>query len=383
MSKFNSVKLVGVAIGVCATLSGCGIFGGNKNTDYRAQGGKIPSLEVPPDLTSPTTDDRFVIPDGRGTTYSQYSQRGIAVPASASNQVGVQKVEGARIERAGAQRWLVVTASPERVWATVKEFWTESGFTLNRENVTAGIMETDWREDKAKVQQDLLRRTIGRVFDGIWDSGFRDKFRTRIEPGTETGTTEIFVTHRGLEEVFNNPDKMSTTWTPRPVDRELEAEMLSRLMVKFGVAAEKAAAATATASTASGTSATPAPPRATYDKDKGGPLKVSEPFDRAWRRVGLALDNTGFTVEDRDRSKGLFFVRYIDPEADTKSASDKGWLDKLAFWRKDDPASKPQYRIYVAESAGVTNVEVQSGDGKPDNSATAKRILSLLVDRLK
>jgi outer membrane protein assembly factor BamC len=142
--------------------------------------------------------------------------------------------------------------------------------------------------------------------------------------------------------------------------------------------AEVTGAETATAAAAA------SPPRATYDKDKGGPLTVSEPFDRAWRRVGLALDNTGFTVEDRDRSKGLFFVRYIDPDAEAKgSSSGKGWLDRLAFWRKDDPASKPQYRIFVAENAGVTNVEVQSGDGKTDNSATAKRILSLLVDRLK
>jgi outer membrane protein assembly factor BamC len=383
MSKYFLLKSAVVGLTLVGTLSGCGFFGGNKNTDYRAQGGKIPSLEVPPDLTSPTTDDRFVIPDGKGTTFSQYNQRGTAGPAVVGSVVGALKVDGARIERAGNQRWLVVTAPADRVWPTVKDFWTESGFTLARENATAGIMETDWRQDTSKIPQDLLRRTVGRLIDGMWDSGYRDRFRTRIEPGAEAGTTEIYLTHRGLEEVYNNPDKLSTTWTPRGPDRELEAEMLSRMMVKFGIAAEKATAAVTGAGTATAAAAA-SPPRATYDKDKGGPLTVSEPFDRAWRRVGLALDNTGFTVEDRDRSKGLFFVRYIDPDAEAKgSSSGKGWLDRLAFWRKDDPASKPQYRIFVAENAGVTNVEVQSGDGKTDNSVTAKRILSLLVDRLK
>jgi len=167
--------------------------------------------------------------------------------------------------------------------------------------------------------------------------------------------------------------------------------MLARLMLKFGYAAtaEKdktiaAAVATTTAGIATAsTAATAAPARASYDKEKGGSLKVNEPFDRAWRRVGLALDNTGFTVEDRDRSKGLFFVRYIDPDAEAKSTNGKGFLDKLAFWRKDDPASRPQYRLFVSEVAGISEVVVQTPDGKMDNSATAKRILSLLLDQLK
>ncbi len=379
MSKSHCLKLLGVSLATGVLLSGCSWFGTNKNTDYRAQGGKLPSLEVPPDLTSPTADDRYIIPDGRGTTLSAYNQRGTATPQAVGNQVGVLKVDGARVERAGNQRWLVVNANPERVWSTSKEFWAENGFTLLRENAATGIMETDWREDRSKIPQDLIRRTVGRVIDGLWDSGLRDKYRTRIEAGTETGTTEIFITHRGLEEIFNNPDKVSTTWQPRPTDLGLEAEMLSKLLVKFGVAAEKAIATTG--APAAGT--TVAAARASFDKTKGGPLTVNEPFDRAWRRVGLALDNSGFTVEDRDRSKGLFFVRYIDPEGDTKVSKDKGWLDKLAFWRKDDPASKPQYRIFVADAGANSTVVVQSGEGKAENSDTAKRILSLLLDRLK
>ena len=357
-------------------LAGCG-FTSNKSTDYRSQGGKIPSLEVPPDLTSPVADDRFVIPDSKATTFSTYNRERSSTPASGS--AVLPKVENARIERAGEQRWLVVKASPEQVWTTIRDFWVESGFVLKRETRETGIMETDWAENRSKIPQDLVRRTVGRLLDGLYDTGTRDKFRTRIEVGNEPGTTDIYVSHRGVGEVYTNADKTSTAWQPQPADKELEAEMLARLMLKFGFGGglDKASAI------AGATGAPANVARASYDKNKGGSLKVNEPFDRAWRRVGLALDRVGFTVEDRDRSKGLFFVRYIDPEVDARSGQEKGFLDKLAFWRKDDPAAKPQYRVHVAEVAGISDVEVQGIDGRLDNSATAKRILGLLLEQLR
>ena len=377
-SKRNLLVAFAAAL-VSIFLTACGSFGSSgKNTDYRSQGGKIPSLEVPPDLTSPVVDDRFVIPDSKATTFSSYNRERGVVPTTGT--VVLPKVDGARIERAGEQRWLVVKSAPDKAWPVIKEFWTETGFILKRESPEVGIMETDWAENRAKIPLDIVRRTVGRVLDGLYDSGYRDKFRTRLEAGVEPGTTDVYVSHRGLEEIYTNIDKSSTSWQPRATDRELEAEMLARLMAKFGVAAA-ADKPNAVAGAAPGTVSVA---RAFYAPDKSGSLKVNEPFDRAWRRVGLALDRIGFTVEDRDRSKGLFFVRYIDPDVEAKSSGgQKGFFDKLAFWRKDDPASKPQYRIFVAESAGTSDVMVQGADGKPDNSSTSKRILNLLLEQLK
>jgi outer membrane protein assembly factor BamC len=380
ISKRNLVVAFSAAL-TSIFFSGCSLFGtAEKNTDYRSQGGKIASLEVPPDLTSPIVDDRFVIPDAKGTTFSSYNRERGAAPTTGT--AVLPKIESARIERAGEQRWLVVKTSADKAWPIVKEFWTETGFILKRESPEVGIMETDWAENRAKIPMDAIRRTVGRVLDGLYESGFRDKFRTRIEQGAEPGTIDVYVSHRGVEEVYTNPDKNSTGWQPRAADKELEAEMLARLMIKFGFVgtADKA-------TTVAGATSAPANiARAFYAPDKSGSLKVNEPFDRAWRRVGLALDHIGFTVEDRDRSKGLFFVRYIDPDADAKSSGgnkDKSFLDKLAFWRKDDPASKPQYRIFVAEAAGISDVIVQNADGKTDTSSTSKRILSLLLEQLK
>lgn len=377
MPNRNLVLAVAAAL-TTVFLSACGSFGtSGKSTDYRSQGGKIPSLEVPPDLTSPVVDDRFVIPDPKATTFSAYNrERGVA--PTTGNGV-LPKVDGARIERAGEQRWLVVKTSPDKAWPVIREFWIGTGFILKRESPEVGIMETDWAENRAKIPMDFVRSAVGRVLDGLYESGYRDKFRTRLEPGAEAGTTDVYVSHRGLEEIYTNADKSSTGWQPRPTDKELEAEMLARLMVKFGIAV-----ATDKANTVVGTTAASNVARAFYAPDKSGSLKVNEPFDRAWRRVGLALDRIGFTVEDRDRSKGLFFVRYIDPDTEAKaSGGQKGFFDKLAFWRKDDPTSKPQYRIFVAEAAGISDVVVQGADGQPDNSSTSKRILSLLLEQLK
>ena len=373
-------RMIAVAAALASIfLTGCGSFGtSGKNTDYRSQGGKIPSLEVPPDLTSPVVDDRFVIPDPKANTFSTYNRERGAAPTSGT--VVLPKVDSARIERAGEQRWLVVKSTPDKTWPVIKEFWTETGFILKRESPEVGIMETDWAENRAKIPLDIVRRTVGRVLDGIYDSGYRDKFRTRLEPGAEAGTTDIYVSHRGLEEVYTSADKVGAAWQPRAADRELEAEMLARLMVKFGFAGTPDKATAIAGATAGPASVA----RAFFAPDKSASLKVNEPFDRAWRRVGLALDRIGFTVEDRDRSKGLFFVRYIDPDAEAKaSGGGKGLFDKLAFWRKDDPAAKPQYRIFVAEVAGISDVTVQGADGTPDNTSTSRRILSLLLEQLK
>ena len=376
--KLNRIVVFGISSGLIG-LTGCSWLP-TSNQDYRTQGQntKVRSLDVPPDLTKPVGDDRFLVPDAKGTTYSQYTRErsGQAGQPAVSGSTVLPKFETARIVRSGEQQWLVVKTTPERVWPMVKEFWGETGFALIRETPESGIMETDWAENRAKIGQDPIRNTVGRFLDGLYSTGERDKFRTRLEPGTEPGTTEIFVSHRGLEEIYTNADNNSTGWRFRPSDKSLEIDMLGRMMVKFGMASDKTTAV-------AGATNVPLTARATYDTVKGGNLIVNEPFDRAWRRVGLALDRSGFTVEDRDRSKGTFFVRYIDPESDKSAKTSKSWIDWLAFWRSDKVADRPQYRIKVSDSGASSAVEIQAADGKADNSATAKRILTLLFEQLR
>ena len=220
------------------SLSDIGIE--SKKIDYKTAGkAKAPSLEVPPDLTSPTRDDRYAVPDtvGKGTaTFSAYNQeRSPQALAQAQQQSNVlPQVDKTRIERAGSQRWLVVAGRPNEIWDQVKEFWQETGFIVKLEIPEAGVMETDWAENRAQIQQDFIRNMLGKAIDSLYSTAERDKFRTRLEPGTEPGTTDIFISHRGMYETFINEGKDQTRWQPREPDPELEAEMLRRLMTPLG-----------------------------------------------------------------------------------------------------------------------------------------------------
>ncbi|MBN8448048.1 MAG: outer membrane protein assembly factor BamC [Candidatus Accumulibacter sp.] len=364
-------------------LAGCtGSLLEPKRIEYKsASGSSVPPLEVPPDLTSPTRDDRYAVPDtaGKGTaTFSAYAaERSPQARAQQKSEV-LPEVDQARIERSGTQRWLVATGSPDKLWGTVKEFWQETGFLIKLELPDAGVMETDWAENRAKIPQDFIRNVLGKVIDSVYSTAERDKFRTRLEPGTTPGTTDIFISHRGMYEIFVSEGKDQTKWQPRPADPELEAEMLRRLMIRLGSEEKRATAAIQAAQEKPLERA-----RLSRGADGAGTLEVEETFDRAWRRVGLALDRVGFTVEDRDRSRGLYFVRYVDPETDNEKKEDS-FLSKLNPF-KGSSASKTQtqYRIFVREAGGKSTVQVLSLEGGVDQSETSKRILNLLYDQLK
>ncbi len=372
-------RLSSLALSLLAVaLSGCSMLPDSRKIDYKSAS-KAPTLEVPPDLSQIVRDDRFLVPDsgGKGSaTFSAYSAD--RTPAAmAQNSTILPQVDKVRVERSGNQRWLVVAVPADKLWDTVKDFWQETGFIIKTERPDAGVMETDWAENRAKIGDDFLRKTLGNLLDTLYSTGERDKFRTRFEPGAEPGTTDIFISHRAMEEVYTSTAKDDTRWQPRASDPELEAEMLRRLMVRLGSEEKRAEALVAV---------TKAEPRAKLAAkgDGAGTLEVYERFDRAWRRVGLALDRVGFTVEDRDRSRGLYFVRYVDPDADA-GKKDPGLLSKLAFWKSSDPiaSSKVQYRIHVSDDGPKSGVQVLSTEGGADRSDTSKRILALLLEQLQ
>ena len=368
------VRAAVLAVGVAFVLVGCESMSSlGKKIDYKSTS-TSPALAIPPDLTTPQYDDRYNV-----ATASGMAARDATRPRSGGD-IAPNANADARIVKVGNERWLVVKATPEQAWNTARQFWGENGFVLAIEQPTYGIMETDWAENRAEIPPDFLRQSVGKLADVFYTTYKRDKFRTRIERGTEPGTVDIYVSMRRMEQVPTTTiDKVSPAgfaWAVMPPNPSIEAEFLTRMMIKFGTSEPAAAAAVARATTPGGT-----PELARIDKtaDGGSRLVVEDNFDRTWRRVGLALDRVGFTVTDRDRSKGTYFVRYADPEAAKKQ---QGWLDKLAFW-KDTTEKVEQYRISIAESAPPTVVVVQDANGAPDRTPNADRILALLKDQLK
>ncbi len=374
----SSLRVV-IASSLFVPLLGCSTqssFLESKKIDYKSAG-QIQPLEIPPDLTSPSSDDRFAVPDGKSsssTRLSTYESGKIAAGSSDKSGKVLPVNSKIKLERDGSQRWLKIDMPAEDLWLQVRDFWQETGFILKIDASEAGVMETDWAENRAKIPQDILRSTIGKVFDGLYSTGERDKFRTRLERGKEAGTTEVYISHRGMQEVYTSELKKDTRWQPRKADPELEAEMLLRLANRLG--SEDAR---------NQIDAQPKPEdRAKLVKSGEGKsqLDVLEDFERAWRRVGLALDRVGFTVDDRDRSKGIYFVSYVDPQDDNK-VKPKGFFARIFGSGDPKPGKQEQYRILVSDAGETTAVRIQDKTGSPEKTAVGGKILELLYDQLK
>jgi outer membrane protein assembly factor BamC len=367
MSQPRPASRLPVRLGLLAmatlVVSGCSVLQEDK-IDYKGAA-RGSTLDVPPDLTQLSRDSRYNVP-GSVVTASGYQT---AQPAAAGSGTAAVSVGDVRIERAGTQRWLVVDRPADKLWSPVRDFWQENGFLLEVDQESLGIMETDWAENRAKLPQDFIRSTIGKLFDSAYSTGERDKFRTRLERNA-AGGTEVYISHRGMVEVYSSKEKDQTVWQPRPADVELETEFLRRMMVKLGVSEAQSRAVTATA---------PAQAAARMTMVNNAPVvQFDDNFDRAWRRVGLSLDRTGFTVEDRDRSQGTYFVRYVEPVTTTKP----GFISRM-FGASTPEASAARYRVVVRSAENKTTVSVLDGQGKADGSANAQRIAQLLADDLK
>ena len=347
----------------------------SKEAQYKTSR-SLPPLEVPPDLSSQGIQDAYLLPgentQGSATLSGQQVssnplQRSIVLP----------ELTDVRVERNGDKRWLVINAPAEAVWPTVRGFWLERGHLIRLEDPSVGIMETDWAENRADIPQGFIRNFLEKISTKLYSAATRDKFRVRLERGIEPGTTELYLSHRGAEEVAQGE---GFVWQPRPSDPELEAEMLNRMLVYFGINRDDATQILATQ--------TQQIERAHMVRATDGftTLALAEDFSRAWRRTGLALDRVGFTVEDRDRSRGLYFVRYIDPLKDVGSEEEEGWLSKLKFWGEDDNEAGPSRDAYLISLIGegdTTQVVVLNTEGVREASSTADRILSLLHEQLK
>lgn len=418
-------KLLHLALLIVAllVLSGCdSIPFVDTSSDYKGASRGKP-LEVPPDLTAATTNDAYSVPGS--TSYSTYAQ-GESDQSQEAEKI-LPTLDSVKYEHAGSQRWLIVKAPPEKIWPVIRDFWTELGFAVRIEDPQTGVMETEW-VDPADLTKDDKGNYLDKFqgwLDKLSSLSNRQKFRTRIDRGSEEGTTEIYVSHRSISDVpddgkervrtiygtvetgykLDNSGK-SKSEEARSNAEDIDAELLRRLMVRLGIEEKNSRTLIASPTTEK---------RAILDKGVGNSfnLVLYEPFDRAWRRVGLALDRIGFLVEDRDRSRGMFFVRYADIEDSDVAQNKEGLLDKLKFWGNDekvaskskaipkkedkslvdklkfwepeekDKIPEQQYSVKVEQSENSSLVTVMDKSGKRDNTPTANRILSMLFDQLK
>lgn len=367
MKKTSLVLLPAVLI------AGCSSFSLDRKVDYRSsQPG--PSLELPPDLKSPVFENRYSVP---ATTLTS---TGVGTVNPSATKL-IPQGDVATLVKSGQQRWLVVKLPPEQVWKIAREFWTQAGFVVKEEKPEAGVMETDWAENRAKIPQDIIRNTIGKVLDMLYSTAERDKFRTRLEHGAQPSTTELYISHKGMVEVADSAtDARVYKWQPRPSDTELEAEMLQRLAVKIN----QPNAPVSPKDKDNLASAVPTQEksdRAHLIKGSDGiALNVDDNFESAWQRTSLALERLGFTLEDRNRQQGVFVLRYSsdnDPER-------KSWADRLSFWKADEKTKTATYRVHlIGNNPTLTRLIVESAENQPADARVAEPILNLLLGQLR
>ena len=369
------ITILGLVIIATSALTACKSVTSNDTVDYKSTGAvRGPNLSYPPDLITAQADRRYIVQDGTATM-SEYNA---AMKKSVQMRNNVMTgIPGMRIARDGERRWLVVEKPAAELYPQVKDFWQENGFLLVVDSPSTGIMETDWAENRSKIPQDFIRSTLGKVLDSLYDTGERDKYKTRLEV-PKPNETEIYITQKGsLEKCATDSSGscMYTIWTSRPNDPELEAVFLARLMERLGMTQEQAKAAVAVP-------LGPKTPKAKFvqEANNQGYIELSAGFDRSWRDVGLALDRSNFTVEDRNRSNGVYFVRYVN----VKDVGDtKGFFSNLFSSKDNSKLLAKKYQVIVKSTGeNSANVYVQDADGKPENTPAGIQLLTLLNDQL-
>lgn len=373
------VLLAGLVLTACGTSTKIDEYLPDQRLEYKKQREAADNLELPPDLTAGTFDDALDVPDLSGSaTYSEYVGERSKRRAVAGTGAVLPEVGNVELRREGDNRWLEIQGTPQEVWPRVVSFWREQGILLTEQDPTAGVMRTDWLENRAEIRRDIVTNTLRKVMDGLYETGTRDQYRVRIEPGLARNSTDLYLTHRGMNERMvrdSAGEGVSTVWEPAPSDPGKEAEMLRRLMVYLGVTEQRAGQAVAGASGA-------AAPKSRLTQAGGGTaLVIDEDFRNAWRLVGVALDRVGFAVEDRDRTQGVYYVRYDDPN---KGQEKEGFMSRLAFWRGDEVDTVSQFRVQLTqEGSSQTRVVVRDEAGQRSDSPTAQRILTLLNEEIR
>ena len=389
--SLRAFRLAAAAAAI-ASLSGCTFLGIDFNDDkvqYESSNSRA-NLEIPPDLTPIQNDNRFQVPARPGVV-SANAEAEKARQAANANAPTASKIVPltvrAKVMKEGSDRWLRVNAAPEQLWSVVQDFWPSVGLVVREQNPKTGYMETEWAENKAKLPQDIIRRTIGKVIDFAYSTGEQDQYRTRMERNDD-GTTDIYISHRSMVEVMTGADKESTVWQPGPTDPTMEAEMLQRLALRIDAEFNPNASAEAEEEAQKELQAQfkvePAAVRARIETGadgKAAAVVLTDNFDQAWRRMGLVLDRMGFEQVDRDRTAGWFLVRYLDPAYEAAQKEKRGFFTNL--FSSDAVIDAPNYRIHLAGEGAETRVTVQGPDGGEDTTGVAPNILGLLAEQLR
>lgn len=339
-------------------LAGCSAFDALSGDDY-ANSDSLPPLEVPPDLTTPDWNQKMAVP---GETPTRAGAEAPSQGQGAQQALVAPQFQDVKVRREGNVRWLEVQASPEALWPRLQQFWRQQEIPVLKEDPTLGFMETDWYDRPSGLPRTGLQGALSRVSRFFGGSGVRDRYRLRLERDSDD-TTDVYITVQHAEQVgdeFN--DEQTPSWQLVPADPDLEAEILTKLMVFLGTSKELAEREVATVRAVQ--------PNVELARRDGQPtLIVEDTFSKVWRVTGVALDRAGLYVEQQDRDQGIYYFTYTEDQ--TKRPS----LLQSLFSGSDLEVDE-RYEVHLREEGDETLITAHSsGEDKAPLEAEAGETL--------
>ena len=370
----SKIRFLALAAGATIALAGCSSINDlltQEQVDYKSTVRGDP-LSLPPDLSSERINSpQYSITGGTASALA-YNEAQKKAQANQGQNV-LPEVAGMKVMRSGDTRWLQINADPNQVYPRLISFWNNEGFTINRDNPQAGIIETDWAENRAKIPGNFLRRALGSIIDMVSDSGERERFTTRLE--RNGNMTEVYINHQRMVETAMDRDATTFRWLPADEDPGLNAVMLSRLMAFLGVEEERARNAVREAQAVGA-----APQQVQQLLLIDGETALSSPLssDDTWRRVGDSLNRAGFTIDEANLANGSYVVRYLDTDTGEKRQAGNIFS---RLWGDHGNITPLPYTIQVTPDAGGSKITVFNRDGAQENTTTGKRILRVIAER--
>jgi len=371
VTKICNTFVVGIFVSLMLGCSSTSVIDDDYKGVYDTKKSSEGSLEVPPDLSAPDSSNALRVPSLSNTSvnFSDYSNLGL----DASGNVLPKSTAGVRFVREGRSFWLEVHSKPDELWLQSRNFFKDLGFTFVSQNPVHGIIETEWLENRFDVPTGWFASLLG----GLHSTGLMDKYRIRIERGNKDNVSLLFITHQGLKEksygAWSDAD-VTVKWEARESDPELEAEMLQRFLVFRGVAKAQAKRLTAKNKNQ----------MTKLIKDEVGNTKsieVNEIFPRTWRRISIAMDRLGLIVEDRNRSKGIYYIKTTEDFIKGDS-EDKSWFESI-FGSSDKQLEIAAFQLSVDDLENKTVISLMNSSGGKDASQTGAFILKKLQEQLR
>ena len=314
----------------------------------------VTSLEIPPDLTKPSSQNAFKLSEYVSVQEDtiSFSEKDNAIKEASSILRAPSNVE---VKKAGERRWLVVDKKPDAVWNLSKSFFKSHGFSIKKTNKKIGIMETDYLESHAEIPDQslgVIRSMLKKALKARYALPIVDKYRIRIEPTDNGNKSEVYLTLTSMVEVITGEggEAENTIWQSQEKDQALETEMLYRLMTFLGsdhaIAREKIIAAKEDKNLA-----------VSIADGVGGYAKLVFSLNQydTWDNVGWALDQLEVDVEDKDVKEGSFYINVARTE-------DLGIFSRMF----GDDAVKKSFQIIVKQT-GTDKTEVYFNDLSEEN----------------